>query len=73
VSAAVAPAAFDRVQRPLAGNQSVGRHVPHVLGIVVRDERRNVHGVHGDAARRVRCVDTLEYVVPTRRSWWECH
>jgi hypothetical protein len=44
--------------------------VPQVLGIVFHDERRNVLGVHGDgdAARRVRCVDTLEYAVPTRRS-----
>jgi hypothetical protein len=46
-----------------AGNQSDGRHVPQVLGIVIHDERRNVHGVHGDAARRVHCVDTLEYAV----------
>jgi hypothetical protein len=44
-----------------AGNQTDGRHVPQVLGIVFCDERRNVLGVHGDAARRVRCVDTLEY------------
>jgi hypothetical protein len=69
VSATVASAALDRAEHDrCAGNQSDGRHVPQVLGIVFRDERRNVLGVNGDAARRVRCIDTLEYAVPTRRS-----
>jgi hypothetical protein len=69
VSATVSPAALDRAQHDrCAGNQSDGRHVPQVLGIVFRDERHNVHGVHGDAAWGVRCVDTLEYTVPKRRS-----
>jgi hypothetical protein len=62
VSATVAPAALDRARHDrCAGNQSDGRHVPQVLGIVVRDERLNVHGVQGDAAGRVRCVDMLEH------------
>jgi hypothetical protein len=70
VSATVAPAAHDRAQHDRrAGNQSDGRHVPQVLDIFVRDERRNVHGGHGDAARRVRCVHTLKYAVPTQRSF----
>jgi hypothetical protein len=68
VIATVTPAALDRAQHDrCAGNESDGRHVPQVLGIVFRDERRNVLGVHGDAARGVRCVDTLEYAVQTRR------
>jgi hypothetical protein len=66
VSATVAPAGPDRAQHDrCAGNQSDGGHVPQVLGVVFRDERSNAHGVHGDAARRVRCFDTA---VPKRRS-----
>jgi hypothetical protein len=69
VSVTVAPAALDRAPRDrCAGNQRDGYHGPQVLSIVVRDELRIVHGVHGDAARRVRCVDTLGYAVPTWRS-----
>jgi predicted patatin/cPLA2 family phospholipase len=46
-------------------NQSDGRHVPQVLDIFVRDERRNVHGVM--ATRHGGCVALIHSSMQSQR------